>query len=106
MDDYSVADQSIKDALEATNSEFVDTTLDAAEDLHAKGVTSLYSSYRWLKTSARVLHRLLKRVEFKVRSRDRKESMINKYYDDLYSLDEMKKELTPEEEKAQEDEIM
>ena len=106
MNDYSVADNSIKDALEATQSEFVDTTLDAAEDLHAKGVTSLYSSYRWLKTSARVLHRLLKRVEFKVRSRDRKESMINKYYDDLYSLDEMKAELTPEEEEAQEMEIM
>lgn len=105
MNDYSVADQSIKDALEASQSEFVDTTLDAAEELHQKGVKSLYSSYRWLKTSARVLHRLLKRVEFQVKARDRKENQLDKYYDQLYSVEAMKAELTPEEEMAQEEEI-
>jgi len=64
MNNYDVAYNSIKDAEEALVSDFTVNTLNEAEDLKAKGSKSLYTSYRWLKTSASVLHRLLKRVEF------------------------------------------
>lgn len=62
MNDYSAADQSIKDALDATNTPFVNDNLDEAQELHSKGVKALYTSYRWLKTSSSVLYKLLKRV--------------------------------------------
>lgn len=64
MNNYDVAYESIKDAEEALVSEFTTNTLNEAEELKTKGSKSLYTSYRWLKTSASVLHRLLKRVEF------------------------------------------
>lgn len=109
MNNYDVAYNSIKDAEEALVSDFTVNTLNEAEDLKAKGSKSLYTSYRWLKTSASVLHRLLKRVEFQVIARDRKENQLEKYYDDLYALnnlrDEMTIDLTPEQEEAQELEV-
>lgn len=109
MNNYDVANESIKDAEEALVSEFTTNTLNEAEELKAKGSKSLYTSYRWLKTSASVLHRLLKRVQFQVIARDRKENQLEKYYDDLYALnnlrDSMTIDLTPEQEEAQELEV-
>jgi len=63
MADYDAANGAISDAKAATVSDFTKNNLNEAQELKAKATKSLYTSYRWLKTSARLLYKLLNRVE-------------------------------------------
>lgn len=90
MNDYDEVNGSIKDAQAATDSEFTKNTLHEADELKYKAQKQLYTSYRWLKTSARLLYKLLQRVELQIKIRDMKENKINKYFDTLAQVNEMK----------------
>jgi len=62
MADYKKAHKSLKEAKAAIESEYTLGTLAEAEDLLDEGTKEVHTSYRWLKTSAKVLYRLLDRV--------------------------------------------
>lgn len=109
MNDYDDANGAIADAQAATESEWTKNTLNEADELKAKATKELYSSYRWLKTSAKVLHRLLTRVQRQVIQRDKVEDQLEKYFDGVDELNDMRDDLaimqTPEQQEAQEAEI-
>jgi len=102
MNDYDEVNGAIKDAQAATDSEFTKNTLHDADELKYKAQKNLYTSYRWLKTSARLLYKLLQRVEIQIKIRDMKESKINKYFDTLAEVNEMKEADV----EAQQDDLM
>jgi len=62
MNNYEEVIGSLNDLKAATVSDFTLNTLQEAEDLKANATKDLYTSYRWLKTSSRVLYKLLQRV--------------------------------------------
>jgi len=59
MNNYDEVNGAIKDAQAATDSDFTKNTLNEADELKIKAQKQLYTSYRWLKTSARLLYKLL-----------------------------------------------
>jgi len=89
MSDYDKVHGAINAASAAVESDFTKKNLDDADSLKRKGQTQLYTSYRWLKTSAKMLYKLLQRVERSVKIRDRKEKAIDEYFDLEQQLDDM-----------------
>lgn len=89
MNNYDKAYGSIKEAEAATDSDFTKDTLNEADELKVNAQKQLYTSYRWLKTSARLLYKLLQRVERKIRIRDFNENQMDLYLDKLTQKNEM-----------------
>jgi len=81
MSDYDRVNGSIAEAASATVSEWTKKNLKEADDKKKLAQNNLYTSYRWLSSSARLLYKLLKRVELGVKMRDRRENKLEKYFD-------------------------
>lgn len=66
MNNYDKAYGAINAARAAGTSEFTKENLQKADELTQKARKSVYTSYRWIKTSSRVLYKLLKRIESQI----------------------------------------
>lgn len=66
MNNYDEAYGAIAEARAAGNSEFTKENLQKADELAEKARRAVYTSYRWIKTSSRILYKLLKRIETQI----------------------------------------